>query len=205
MPKASRVAAEEDSPSVSPQARPQKRCAAWVVLSRLSGSSQGFFPGSDPLISDEVRDDGEMLDIRTEILLKGANHYTMLRARVHASMGSQGLLIHHSGKAEPCGRGNPFTADAALMYDTFKLMQLLLGGEEDFGGGDLAVPDGGRRFFGVALLWLPVEHLPGRTMERWEDQRPGRGDGEIPPPPPRTSPGMQRPYTTAETLHSAIG
>jgi hypothetical protein len=34
-------------------------------------------------------------------------------------------------------------------------------------------------FFVVALLWLFVVYLPGRTMERWEDQRPGRGDGEI--------------------------
>jgi hypothetical protein len=37
-------------------------------------------------------------------------------------------------------------------------------------------------FFIVALLWLFVVYLPGRTMERWEDQRPGRGDGEIPSP-----------------------
>jgi hypothetical protein len=33
-------------------------------------------------------------------------------------------------------------------------------------------------FFIVALLWLFVVYLPGRTMERWEDQRPGRGDGK---------------------------
>jgi hypothetical protein len=31
-------------------------------------------------------------------------------------------------------------------------------------------------FFVVALLWLLVVYLPGRTLERWEDQRPGRGD-----------------------------
>ena len=31
-------------------------------------------------------------------------------------------------------------------------------------------------FFVVALFWLFVVYLPGRTMERWEDQRPGRGD-----------------------------
>jgi hypothetical protein len=31
-------------------------------------------------------------------------------------------------------------------------------------------------FFVVALLWLFVVYLPGRTLERWEDQRPGRGD-----------------------------
>jgi hypothetical protein len=27
----------------------------------------------------------------------------------------------------------------------------------------------------AALLWLCVVYLPGRTLERWEDQRPGRG------------------------------
>ena len=30
-------------------------------------------------------------------------------------------------------------------------------------------------FFFVALLWIFVVYLPGRTLERWEDQRPGRG------------------------------
>jgi hypothetical protein len=29
-------------------------------------------------------------------------------------------------------------------------------------------------FFVVALLWLLVVYLPGRTLERWEDQRRGR-------------------------------
>ena len=78
-PKASRVAAEEDSPSVSstsPTAEQMRGVACPVALVR---ASQGFFPGSDPLISDETRDVmAESLDIRTEILLEGANHYTML-------------------------------------------------------------------------------------------------------------------------------
>jgi lipase len=78
-PKASRVAAEEDSPSVSstsPTAEEMRGVACPVALVR---ASQGFFPGSDPLISEEVRDMMEgPLDIRTEILLEGANHYTML-------------------------------------------------------------------------------------------------------------------------------
>jgi lipase len=78
-PKASRVAAEEDSPSVSstsPTAEEMRGVACPVALVR---ASQGFFPGSDPLISDETRDVmAESLDIRTEILLEGANHYTML-------------------------------------------------------------------------------------------------------------------------------
>jgi lipase len=78
-PKASRVAAEQDSPSVSstsPTAEEMRGVACPVALVR---ASQGFFPGSDPLISDEVRDMmAGSLDIRTEILLEGANHYTML-------------------------------------------------------------------------------------------------------------------------------
>jgi len=31
-------------------------------------------------------------------------------------------------------------------------------------------------FFVVALFWLFVVYLPGRTLERWEDRRPGRVD-----------------------------
>ena len=30
-------------------------------------------------------------------------------------------------------------------------------------------------FVVAAALWLFVVYLPGRTLERWEDQRPGRG------------------------------
>src|SRR5215208_4460276 len=78
-PKASRAAAEEDSPSVtesSPTAEEMRGVACPVALVR---ASQGFFPGSDPLISDETRDVmAGSLDIRTEIRLEGANHYTML-------------------------------------------------------------------------------------------------------------------------------
>ena len=78
-PKASREAAEEDSPSVSstsPTAEEMRGVACPVALVR---ASQGFFPGSDPLISDETRDMMAVpLDIRTEIFLEGANHYTML-------------------------------------------------------------------------------------------------------------------------------
>jgi lipase len=78
-PKASRAAAEQDSPSVSstsPTAEEMRGVACPVALVR---ASQGFFPGSDPLISDEVRDMmAGTLDIRTEIVLEGANHYTML-------------------------------------------------------------------------------------------------------------------------------
>ena len=78
-PKASRAAAEEDSPSVSstsPTAEEMRAVACPVALVR---ASQGFFPGSDPLISDEAR--GMMagsLDIREEVLVESANHYSML-------------------------------------------------------------------------------------------------------------------------------
>jgi lipase len=78
-PKASRVAAEEDSPSVSstsPTVEEMRGVSCPVALVR---ASQGFFPGSDPLISDETRDMMAVpLDIRREVLLEGANHYTML-------------------------------------------------------------------------------------------------------------------------------
>jgi lipase len=78
-PKASRVAAEEDSPSVSstsPTAEEMRGVACPVALVR---ASQGFFPGSDPLITDETSEVmAGALDIRAEIVLEGANHYTML-------------------------------------------------------------------------------------------------------------------------------
>src|ERR671921_1256401 len=78
-PKASRAAAEEDSPSVSstsPTAEEMRGVGCPVALVR---ASQGFFPGSEPLISDEVSEAmAGPLDIRTEVLLEGANHYTML-------------------------------------------------------------------------------------------------------------------------------
>ena len=78
-PKASRAAAEEDSPSIastSPTAKEMSGVGCPVALVR---ASQGFFPGSDPLISDEARDVmAGSLDIREEVLVEGANHYTML-------------------------------------------------------------------------------------------------------------------------------
>ena len=78
-PKASRVAAEEDSPSVSgssPTAEEMRDVECPVALVR---AAEGFFPGSEPLISDETRDAmAGVLDIRSETILEGANHYTML-------------------------------------------------------------------------------------------------------------------------------
>jgi lipase len=78
-PKASRAAAEEDSSSVSensPTAEEMRSVKCPVVLVRASA---GFFPGSDPVISHETRDAmAEVLDLRSDALLEGANHYTML-------------------------------------------------------------------------------------------------------------------------------
>jgi lipase len=78
-PKASRTAAEVDSPSVSstsPTAEEMRNVTCPVALVR---ASEGFFPGSDPVISDETRDAmAEVLDLRSEILVEGATHYTML-------------------------------------------------------------------------------------------------------------------------------
>ncbi|MBA2712888.1 MAG: alpha/beta hydrolase [Rubrobacteraceae bacterium] len=78
-PKASRAAAEEDSPSVSstsPTAEEMRGVSCPVALVR---AEQGFFVGSDPLISEEASDVmAQVLDVREEVLLEGANHYTML-------------------------------------------------------------------------------------------------------------------------------
>ena len=47
-------------------------------------------------------------------------------------------------------------------------------------------------------FWLFVVYLPGRTMERWEDQRPGRGDGKTTPPAGPDSPGEPPTRPTAD-------
>jgi lipase len=78
-PKASRAAAEEDSPSVSstgPTAKEMRSVRCPVALVRASA---GFFPGSDPVVSEEIRDAmAEALDLRSDTVVEGANHYTML-------------------------------------------------------------------------------------------------------------------------------
>jgi lipase len=78
-PKASRAAAEEDSPSVSstsPTAKEMRSVRCPVALVRASA---GFFPGSDPVVSEEIRDAmAEVLDLRSDTVVEGANHYTML-------------------------------------------------------------------------------------------------------------------------------
>jgi lipase len=78
-PKASRAAAEEDSPSVSSTSPTAEELRAIHCPVALVRASQGFFAGSDPLVSDEASDVmAQVLDIRTEVLLEGANHYTMM-------------------------------------------------------------------------------------------------------------------------------
>ena len=78
-PKCSSDAAKQDSPDVtetSPTAEEMRAVGCPVVLIR---ASEGFFPGSRPLIPDATRDDmADALDIRQEMILPGANHYTML-------------------------------------------------------------------------------------------------------------------------------
>ena len=47
----------------------------------LVRASQGFFPGSGPLVSDDTRDAiAGVLDLRSDALVEGATHYTMLWA-----------------------------------------------------------------------------------------------------------------------------
>jgi len=78
-PKASRAAAEEDSPSVAstgPTVAEMRAVACPVALVR---AEQGFFPDTDPLVSNQARDAmAGSLDIREEVLVEGANHYTLL-------------------------------------------------------------------------------------------------------------------------------
>jgi lipase len=78
-PKASRAAAEEDSPEVSEHSPTEEEMRGVQCPVALVRASQGFFPGTDPLISDEARDAmAQALDVREEIVVQGANHYTML-------------------------------------------------------------------------------------------------------------------------------
>jgi pimeloyl-ACP methyl ester carboxylesterase len=78
-PKCFTAAARQDSPDVtqtSPTADEMRAVGCPVALVRVS---EGFFPGSRPLIPDATRDVmAEALDLRSEMVLPGANHYTML-------------------------------------------------------------------------------------------------------------------------------
>lgn len=78
-PKCYSAAAKQDSPAVSersPTADEMRGVGCPVALVR---ASEGFFPGSAPLIPDTTRDAmAGILDLRPEVLVEGANHYTML-------------------------------------------------------------------------------------------------------------------------------
>ncbi len=78
-PKASYAAASQDGEAVasqSPTAEEMKQVKCPVALVR---ASEGFFPDTQPLISEEARVAmGDSLDLRSDTRLEGANHYTMV-------------------------------------------------------------------------------------------------------------------------------
>lgn len=78
-PKASRAAAEEDSASVASVAPTAKEMWGVSCPVALVRAEEGFFPGSDPLVADPTRDAmAASLDLRSEVFLEGANHYSMM-------------------------------------------------------------------------------------------------------------------------------
>ena len=78
-PKASRAAAEEDSSSVFSDAPTLEELRGVGCPVALVRASEGFFPGADPLVSDDIRDAMVgALDLRSDTRIEGANHYTML-------------------------------------------------------------------------------------------------------------------------------
>ncbi len=78
-PKASLAAVREDSPEISssaPTADEMRGVRCPVALVRPTA---GFFPDSDPLISEPARAAmGDALDLRSDTVLEGANHYSMM-------------------------------------------------------------------------------------------------------------------------------
>lgn len=78
-PKASLDAVREDSPQVStsaPTADEMREVNCPVALARPTA---GFFPDSDPLISEAARKEmGDALDLQLDTVLNGANHYSMM-------------------------------------------------------------------------------------------------------------------------------
>jgi lipase len=87
-PKALSNAAREDAGSISsgsPALEQTRGVACPVALAR---AAEGFFPGSAPLISDDTLDAmAGTLDLREEIFLDGATHYTILFSE-HTEVGS---------------------------------------------------------------------------------------------------------------------
>jgi lipase len=78
-PKCSSEAARQDSPAVAERSPTLDEMRAVRCPVELIRASEGFFPGSSPLIPDESRDAmAGALDLRSEMVLPGANHYTMM-------------------------------------------------------------------------------------------------------------------------------
>ena len=78
-PKASTDAAREDSDSVSSRAPTLAEMRGVSCPVTLVRAAEGFFPGTAPLISDETRDAmSAALDLRSDIVVAGSTHYTML-------------------------------------------------------------------------------------------------------------------------------
>ena len=78
-PKASLDAVEEDSPQISTGAPTVQQMRGVKCPVALVRPAEGFLPDSSPLITDTVRAQmGDALDIRSDTVLEGANHYTML-------------------------------------------------------------------------------------------------------------------------------
>lgn len=77
-PKASRKAAEEDTASLSSEAPDIEEMRNVACPAMLARATEGFFPGSGPLVPDRTRDSmAEALDLRSEVVLD-ANHYSMM-------------------------------------------------------------------------------------------------------------------------------
>lgn len=78
-PKASSEAVGEDSPQISTSAPTAEQMYDIRCPVALVRPTEGFLPGSSPLISEQARSQmGEALDLRSDTVLEGANHYTML-------------------------------------------------------------------------------------------------------------------------------
>lgn len=78
-PKASLDAVGEDTPQISSSAPTAEQMGDVNCPVALIRPTEGFLPGSSPLITEQARVQMvEALDIRSDTVLEGANHYTML-------------------------------------------------------------------------------------------------------------------------------
>ena len=71
--------------------------------------------------------------------------------------------------------GNRFTERAAAVGDTLPYDLLGRAKRRILAAELLQFAAAGAAFVVLAVIWLFVVFLPGRTLERWEDGRPGRG------------------------------